>query len=321
MYRTKIWVWLAMAAAAFLFWGIPKFFNFLSMEPTRVDINIKTNDTILNETSSFTSSNNFSFKVGTTDSTVLIREHSDEEIEGYEKYEGLYYTPIVMFARYEAKEDNSGFKIVDSNSSYPSLTKDLKVFLDGILEGKEFKDIGIAKNVATGKIKLYIPKKGTIYYQPVEDLIYVTLNDGVIPTESKKEELKEKFTKIMNSCVEVEDIQQLLYDAYKEPSKHKEVTIVLGPEKIFVENDYYLSPGNSSDAWNTVYPTYTVAIKYDVFVKPITDEKSEIKNEDVTKLLRSHVFSDATGLRTEDGNFVFSNKVKSRSIDNLRIIY
>lgn len=321
MYKTKIWIWLAMAVAAFLFWGVPKFFRVLSMEATPVTINIKTEDTILNETSSFSSYEDFTFKVGNKDSIVLVREDSDEEIAGYTKYDNLYYTPIVMFARYEAKEDNSGFKIVDSNSSYPAVTKDLRTFLDGILEGKEFKDIGISKDVATGKIKLYIPKKGTIYYQPVEDLIYLTLNDGKIPTEAQKTALKDKFDKIMNSCVEVEDIQQLLYDSYKEPSKHKDVTIVLGPEKIFIENDYYLSPSNSSDAWNIVYPSYTVAINYDVYVKPITDEKSEVQNEDVTNLLMSHIFSNSTGLRTEDGNFSFSSKIKSRSIDNLRIIY
>lgn len=326
MYKTKIWIWLSMAAVAFALWGFPKLGDALSMEATPVTININTNDTILNETDSFSRNDEkFTFKVSGRDSTVLVRESSLEQITGYKKYSGLYYTPIVMFARHDAKEDNSGFKLVDSDSTSSAITKDLGIFLDAIIEGKTFEDLGISKDVATGKVRLYIPKKGTAYYKYVEDLIYITLNGGIIPNEADKKLLQKNFDTVMANCTQVEDIQQLLYDAYKEPSKHKDITIVLGPEKIFEENQYFLNPGNSTDAWNIVYPTYTVANKYDVFVKELpktTDKKEsdEITEKDIMTLLKSSVFSNATGLRTDDGDFSFNNNVRSRSIDNLKIM-
>lgn len=221
------------------------------------------------------------------DAEIIIQPSSDEVIAGYSKYSNYVYTPLVLFARSTCLNNDSGFTVLNGNSSNSTAYKDLLIILEAMEEGKTYEDIGINKKTATGEVKLAIPSKTSVYYSYVEELFYVTLNNGEIPTEAEKTSLKTRVDDLLKECIKVEDIGAKIIELYEKDSK--EYTLFIGPECIITRNKYAFNTTND-DAWCSVYLNYTVPYSYDLFVK--TDNKETLLNA-----FSKGKFSSVTGYR------------------------
>lgn len=227
---------------------------------------------------------------------IIMQPSSDEVIAGYSKYDNYVYTPLVLFARSTCLNNDSGFTVLDANSSDSTAYKDLLVILEAMEEDKTYEDIGISKKVATGPVKLAIPSKTSVYYPYIEELFYATINNGKIPTEAEKTALKTRVDNLMKKCIKVEDIGAKIIELYEKDSK--DYTLFIGPECLITRNKYAFNTTND-DAWCTVYLNYTIPYSYDIFVK--TENKENLLNA-----FMLGKFSGETGYRVYNTNKISS---------------
>ncbi len=211
---------------------------------------------------------------------IMIMRHSDKEIEGYSKHSNYLYSPIVMFASYEALESNSGFDVNDNCAS-----KDMSILIDGMIQEKTWKDMDLEPRYDDPMI-INIPIKAASYYQDVIDSIQYSLEKVESSYELKT--VIEKMTKVESLAMEIDNLL-----------KDRNNAILIGPEFLVGNNDNVAA--SRSSCYIPIYPEQTTAIYWDVFVK--TDE-----NEDRNlNSLSDKKFFKQTGLRCENHNFDYGD--------------
>ena len=252
----------------------------------------------------FNTSNVFEITSNLQNADIIIKVHSEGQIDGYKKYDKLLYTPLVTFA-YEA--DELGFnKLSETNDVV--FYKDLSVILNAIEDGKTFEDIELTRFI-DGPVKLAIPNKSSPYYSLIEELFYEVLNDGEIPTEEERTVLKERVDNLLDKCEKLEDIKTRLVNLKNENNisqKKPHDTLYISPEFIAINDSSGAfiigSNTNSNMGWYPVYSSSTVAQYFDLYVK----------EDNADKLYQTFFYGDftsKTGIRIVNGSDSYYNNV------------
>lgn len=307
MYRSRLSIWISCVCIIICLGLGVKFVKWLSADPAEYNMYCTSSDNIIKSNISDISGD-YEFNLYDTreNTDFIIQPTSNETINGYTKYANYIYSPLVLWARADATDPKYGFNVLNKGNSYSSTVyKDLAIILDAIENDKTFKDIGIDKKVAEGKVKLYIPNKMSVYYPLVEDLFYITLNNGKVPNDIERENLKEKVDALLEKCPKVEDVAQKMMALYDKDDK--EYTLFLGPECI-VSRDTYAFNTTNENAWMCVYLNYTNTFNYDLFVK-------DGHKDNLLEVLIESGFSKKTGFRIYNSSS-FSDSY-NHTIDNI----
>lgn len=242
------------------------------------------------------------------DPGIIFADSSDEVKAGYTKYPELVYSGLVMYVRNSISTNNSGFIPTSpyTSSEYHPYKIDLLEVLQAMEESMSWKDLGMSNKVIKGDVTLYIPKETDPWYPSVEELFYITLNNGNIPTEQEREALVPRVDRLLNKCIKVTSVMQGIMEEYAEPSKDYKVFIA--PE--FLANEGNCFSKNNTDAFVQVYFQKTVFQYIDVFVKNdsnLTPFIDFMKN--------NPKFMIKTGWRIQNNNYNIRDRVSVRYID------
>lgn len=228
----------------------------------------------------------------------MIISMDDKEIDGFKKYEEFYFSPLVLYIGDNAREEDSGFYIEETETSlnvYTNASKNLNILLDAVENDKTWQDIGVKENVATGKVILSIPDKNTGYYEYVKELFYLNIGEEITP--ENYEQIASRVEKIINKCEKVENVANYLNIKSEEDNLGN--IALIAPE--FYLSQYTGNPFSSSGSSNKkstfFVPTYftkTVSLKYNIFIK--NDIPEEIK-ETIIKKYSSNKILTKVGLR------------------------
>jgi hypothetical protein len=188
---------------------------------------------------------------------------------------------------------------------------DLYSVLVAVENGSEWKTLGLNEKVAKGTAKLYIPNEQSPYYNEVVELFYLTLNKGKTPTAEERESLTGKVDNILSKCVKVADINQAIYNEYKNPTdEHK---ILIGPEFLYLRGkDGSMGPGTDSRGYSNtkqyrpIYFLDTVTVQVDVYVKN-DEQKADVLSKFIDVIKSNSEFMDKTGWRIKNYSFDLSS--------------
>lgn len=236
---------------------------------------------------------------------VIIRNSSDEELEGYTKYSDWFSSPILMYVPSKAYSDDSGFiknKTETTLSTYYYIQKDLKMILEALENDKKYSDIGLDEKIFnTEKVMIAIPNENAECFDEIKLLISLTLNnynyEGINDVK-----LQKRVDNIISKCVKYESANQYLDKLIDEGRKAKK-PIVLAPEYIVINStsNYDSSNTGNTSTFVCCIPTKTINITYDIFVKDNKDNENYYDNlwESFTK----KKFIDRIGLRNKEMDF------------------
>ena len=169
MYKSKFKVWILLLLLSFILGSIGKIKDFFSAENFNAYVSIEDNS-LRNKFNGYKKSNaKITLVSDINNSDIIIKDSSDEKIDGYVKYSKQFTSPIVMFVPYDAYDiENSGFNkdsISTTWSTHYYIQKDLKIILEAIENDKSYTDIGINKEVfGDTKVQIAIPDKNNCYY-------------------------------------------------------------------------------------------------------------------------------------------------------------
>lgn len=314
MYKTKIGTWALLLIIAFLVYACPKLITVIFPDEVKSTITVTTSDDNINNVQKYDESyidmnkKRYMFKKSMNDSEVVIKDASNDTMTGYTKIEKGAYTPVVMYIHNNIDNYNDGFN-VGSSADDKYYSKDIKRFFDAMLKDKTFKDMGISSRVAKGKVKIYIPSKNDPNYQEIEDFIYLTMNNGKIPTEEEKYSLKTNVETILSKCNKVEDMKTFLQE-----NNHD---VALYTENLACNNyQYAIVSSFNIDANIIVTPKNTVAKYYDIYIK---NTPSKVDKATLTKMVNSNIIPNLFGLRVRNSN-AFVSRVLPFTADNIRVL-
>lgn len=244
----------------------------------------------INETSSGLLSDSFKYNIvdNQTEADILILRTSDKEVEGYKKLSEFFYSPIILFANDEANED----------STYSYISHDFYSIMDGLVSNKNWEEVDFSKNFE-GEMIVRGPRTTSAYYNDVKDFISLNI-----------EKAKVSYTAddVLEKIQDVSDVSEaMLKDT--EDKEAPETLVYIGPEYL-VANTGFLA-GYSRYSYNEylpVYPEYTTAIYWDVFIK---EDNEEALMETITD---EAIFEDI-GLRAQKHDFVYDSHYASPSVN------
>lgn len=300
MFKGRPGVWAGVIAAclaiSFLINVMPNFFrNLFFEEKVTVSVNASMDDMLASEL------NRYSFKklqlYYTTEGNpdVIIQDASSDTIEGYTKYENKLSSTLVMYVRNSAIGNPEGFIYTNSTESSPMYI-DLKRVLEVMENGGSWKELNINTRVVNGDVVLYIPQKSDPWYPMVEELFYVTLNDGKTPSTNERAKLKPRVDAIIDKCVQAASISQGIQDEYnKETRTHK---VFIGPEYLFMPVGYSMSRRNQN-AFIPVNIKNSPIVYMDVFAK----SDSKVAESFISKITETCTFMAHAGWRVKDYTF------------------
>lgn len=299
MYKSRPFMWLITVGVILCVCLFQGFIGCVTHETPQYNLYCESSDNLLRKNLGNCVSETFKFNIYDTinGSDIVITEPSNKDIPGYVKYNNYIYTPIVMFARRECLEEKSGFTVYNSGSTASTAYKDLYPILVAIEEGKQFADIGISKNVATGTVKLYLPSSNSPYYNAVVDTIYATLNNGV-PTDAQRKILEPRVNDILSKCEYVEDVGSTIVDLYNKDDKT--YTLFLGPENTIGISKNAFNSGNNG-GWNIVYLNKTCNYNFDLYIRECEEQNT------LLSVITSKTFTYYTRCRVYNTNHMYDS--------------
>lgn len=321
MYKGRIGIWASIIVAAILLQLLSNIsFNiFAAPDDVKVNIDISYDDALATQMNNREYGDFHTISVGLeSEPDIIIRDKGVEvsNLEDYTKTASLY-SPLVF---YSLGGNVKGFVNLSSeNDSYPVLKVDLLSILNGLEAGKTWQDLGFSKDVLSGPITLTIPNESNAYYSNVVDLFYATYNGGKMPTDEKKEELKDRVVSVLSKCNKVADVRQAMLDA-----ENKEKLACIGPEYIFIRGGNSFS-SNSGSSFRLSYFNYTSNVKCDVYSKNNTvndkgEEVISIGNKVVSDMHDVYSFTKKFGWRVSQSSWDITN-VYYILIPNINDIY
>lgn len=229
-----------------------------------------------------------------TNPDIIISEHSsDLEYPGYDKLNGYLYTSFTMFS----SADLYNYKETWINSvkehTYDKYSKDIRILLEAIENGRSWKDIGIyesniIKNL-NERVKLYIPNRYHYSYRYLRLYIAMALNDYKPIDSSNQEDLLKRADGIISKSDECEVLEVM---------KNRNLDgIILAPESTIAE----CSQKFTDSSLGIISPGKSLRIEYDVYVKP--DKTEQFKG-----LSKEYKFLNLFGLRSINGNDLSSSQ-------------
>lgn len=305
MYRGRFWVWTCIISftvcLTICMEKMPYFLDCMQTYEIFCTVDNYTDTVSLERMDNIT---NFKLATQKSDADIIIDDYSEQgSIDGYTKHPGFIYTPLVMYA-WNPDDYISGFSVNNiklNQHTNPVMSCDFKTILTALEDDMEYEDLQIKG--MTGKVELAIPDQEDRYYRIVEDLFYATLNNGQMPNESRRGELRNRVNSLLGKCKQITNITEYLYNFDVETFKDKPHNILyIAPECISLPSsvfDVYHSnvPSGYISFYNNrlcpVYITPTTGFYYDLYVKEELDEKV------IYKLSKSAVLS-STGFRIEN---------------------
>lgn len=304
MFKGKLQVWclviLGSLALNGLFYIVPLMFHDLFPKTEEVSIQIsETVDPILSEFINHCKFKNSQVTVSFENSDIVIT--NEDEKEGYTKYSNFLYSPLVLYARSSFTENDSGFISLDSSSKSPYMV-DLYDILLGMENHKTWKDLGFSPKVIKGDVCLWIPNERSPYYPYIEELFYMTLNNGKILTDENRAVLKPRVDSLLNQCEKVSDISQEIMNEYKSPSS--DYKIFIGPEFLYKRGINNSMSRNHNDAFSLVYFYNSPIISLNVFAKNDYPEgQTNVADNFIFIIQNYNSFMYQTGWRVYNSTF------------------
>lgn len=251
---------------------------------------------------------NYNVRLKTENPNVIIEDASSKIIDGYNKTEKAFYSPLVLFVKNEAFDNSGGFAKVETNST-DGLKVDLRKILDGMLNDKTWGDIGIHKSVAKDKICLVIPNERSAYHNTVIELFYLTMNNGVIPDSETKEKLKETVDTLVSKCEMVYDVREAIKTEVENKSSNGKVFI--GPEYLFISMGYGTMSYSNNYEYMPAYFYKTINIYMDLH-----EQTGAYEPTFLSQIKQTNDIFEFIGFRVKD-NSTYCSKVKNGVIDFL----
>lgn len=294
MLEAKKSLWFGIFAiyicCIFLYKGAIWMFSDTPVTTVTYDVKSKT-DNYINEYLSGLSigdNANYSLSYNAYSYEVAFREHSDTVLEGYDKDENFLTSPIVLYVNKTVSNYPDGFIKVDD-----VYNMNLKEVLEGIYNGKTWKEFGASSHVAEGDMTLYVYSGNTEVLNRIKDLFRYTLNNNIVINEGENAELDKKVNDIISKCVLVDDVSSHL-------GTNKKTSIYIGPEYLYLReidnrkfNGYYFIP---------VYPIKTLSFNLDLYIK-----SDNLYNANIYNSLVSNKVVNVLGYRVKGHKFNYSN--------------
>jgi hypothetical protein len=322
MYKSKFKVWILLLLLSFILGSIGKIKDFFSAETFNAYVSIEDNS-LRNKFNGYKKSNaKINLVSDINNSDIIIKNNSDEEIDGYIKYSKQFTSPIVMFVPYDAYDiENSGFNkdsISTTWSTHYYIQKDLKIILEAIENNKNYTDIGINKEIfGDTKVQIAIPDKNNCYYEEVELLITLALNNYSYDNIDEPK-LKERVNDIIEKSVTYEDAASYIKKINEDGKKGKK-TIVLAPEYISTKGLDISGSNQKTYSYIICVPNKTICLEYDLYIKNV--DNFDEKYNDLLKSLTKTKFMETTGLRNKERDFTISDATNFYySLDSISII-
>lgn len=234
----------------------------------------------------------------TKDSPDIFISDNNVSKQGYQLHENYIYTPLVLYVRNAVMNNEAGFISLNPQDNSPAYQIDLYAILNGMLEDKNWKDIGISTKVIKDKINIVIPDIRSPWYNEVVELFYLTLNNGKEPTSIERENLKPKVDELLAKCEKIIDISQGIDDEYHAHSTNYKVFI--GPEYLYVRGGSECSR-NNTDAFIPVYFLNTRIVYLNLYQRIYNNERDVFLTDLVnSELKNTSGFFQKTGYRISD---------------------
>lgn len=220
------------------------------------------------------------------DPDIIITEN-EGLYEGYEKLDGVLYTPFTLFTNqylYKGYEDNWLNKSNEHGTD--KYSKDIRILLEAIEDGKTWRDLGAVESHIVNlddSVQLYIPTKYHPSYELLRQYIAVALNNYEPLDDNNVEELTLRADKILAKSKQVE------LSAFIEDSEV--YGLLLAQESLISE----CSSIFKNYTRGIVYPGKSISMEYYVYAKP---EKAN----GIKELTKSKGFWELFGLRSSYGN-------------------
>ena len=187
--------------------------------------------------------------------TDLIITHNEVFDNNYEKLNTKLYSPILLFS--PVSPNNYGLKYLSPTCYYYF---DYETLIDGLCSKKKLNDIGISSKE---EISLYIPEKGSEYYNAVIESIYYARYKN---TNASYNEMEEKIKDVIEYSNKITNL-------YEHSEKADGITeLFFGPEIIEYGDAYPIY-----DNENVIY-TYNIYVKKDRADKIDIEKMFELKD-------------------------------------------
>lgn len=301
MYKSRVYIWIAIL----IIFGIGRWissidFSKIIKERPTMTINADTNITVKSVLleSKF---DNFKTIQTSDDAAIIIKDFSNETLDGYDKIEKAIHSPMVLYIPYKDEKPSNIFYSLGDNAKFV----DFKEIANAIIEGKTLGDL----NIDTGRYKnkkiiLNIPSENCFYYNEMIEQIYICLNDYKIPTEEQRNTLKPIVDKLLNKAIICNDMLEKI-EHYQTSDEYS----------IFIAPEFYLHEGSShfgtssNEYYESIYFEKSIALGYDIFAKSdfVLNEIS-LKEYIDKNILKDRDFSNDSCFRTltnHDYNYLF----------------
>jgi hypothetical protein len=232
-----------------------------------------------------------------SDNYDIIFSTNTEPRNGYTLKEGILYTPMVMYV--EANVDNHEGGFINAEGENNRKKINLHTVLIAMEKNQKWEDIGVSEKVVKDKITIYIPDEKSWFYPAVEDLFYLTINGGKIPTEEERSLLKERIDNIIANCECVPDIEKAIYDEYVNETKTGKVFIA--PECLFLTTNG-MSNSNNYNKFVPIYFNHTTFIYVNAYLRTSYQGKN-IADGFISTIQNKKNFMYDTGWRVKDSTF------------------
>lgn len=315
MYKGRVGIWITVLvvcfAISFFATNIPKWFH---TDNLTLSVHLE-EDTVLADVMTNEKIDSFKFLANSTNGDIIITSFVTNELTGYNKIATLH-SPLVLYFNSYVDEHSGGFVNVVKDAVYKI---DLKTVLTAMSEDKEWSSLGMSDKVVSGTVRLCIPNESCGYYNDVVELFYITLNNGNVPTDAERTELKSKVDSLIAKCEKVTDINQSILNDCKEKKNSNRVYI--GPEYLCVRNaGYYCARSNKNNSYyQSYYPVYMTNhtfLKANVFARITEDDSmNSVINDFKNVVIGDKDFFSSVGWRIENGT-VDIRDVKSCLMSN-----
>jgi hypothetical protein len=298
MFKGRLVIWITVICLCL---GIPYFTDKIPkwFETTDIFISSKIGDTNVTEKMVDNRYGDILVKSTHENADIIIASTTDDIPYNYTVKEDILYSPLVMYITASVESVNTGFIRINNTNSYKI---DLMTILNAMEEGKSWQDIGINKNILVGKVTLCIPNKNSWYYKEVENLFYINLNGGRMPTNAEKTVLKPRVESLMDKCNSVDSIE---IEIKKEANNQKETNeVYIAPECLFMTTEYMKN--SFPPLFKPIYFTKTTFIYADFYI----NNNSHIANDFIDVIQSKQSFMEDTGWRIKNSTYDIS-KVSS----------
>lgn len=242
---------------------------------------------------------------------IIVNKNSDIKLDGYTKYENQFYSELIVFLQTNkiCGKDCEFYISAKNNINLFNNITDLKLLFEAFEKDKTYTDIGLipienhnSEDIKDSyvnldnKIKLYLPSKGSYYYDDVKKLIAYALN-GYNYENIEDEELQLRVENIIKKS----DFYNSDVDLCKKLNNFvptNERGIYIAPSYI---KDAPLKTNSNDKLYNfSFYPSKTINISYDLFIK---DNDTNNNIDDIMNILKTRKFFDETGLKNSIMDF------------------